>query len=123
MIAVLPSLLRAPPPATSVGPATAATSGSDFPAAMPFAIACSLAGVSRLLLPAAWTTTGLEPLLWDGKRSLSRSVAFWLPVPGSESVSASCEPTAPAHAPRPMTAASQMAITGQRNRAQRRPRW
>ena len=47
-------------------------------------ISPGLSRFSETVLPGAWTTTGLEPTLWLGKRSLRRSVAFWLPVPGSE---------------------------------------
>src|SRR5512132_2014084 len=50
----------------------------------------------------AVSTTGVVPLACEGKRLSRRSVAFWLPVPGSVRLSLTSEPTLRAHAARAM---------------------
>ncbi len=66
-------------------------------------------------------TIGLAPFCWGGNFSWSRSLADWLPVPGSERSLLVCEPKA-ATAPKTATATSaQTPIMTSGRRAQNSP--
>src|SRR5918994_4108068 len=67
-------------------------------------------------------TTGFVPLAWDGKRSDRRSVAAWLPVPGSETLSLTLVPAVRATAASATKIASHTPSTSRRCRPQNRAR-
>jgi hypothetical protein len=63
------------------------------------------------------TTSGFDPYAWLGKRSLRRSVALWLPVPGRVTLLVVSEPAPRAAITSPTTNTSHSPRTTKRQRA------
>ena len=68
------------------------TSGRPWIAFAAWLIAFSLS-LAVSLPESTWKTIGFWPFCWGGKRSASRSVAFWLPVPGRSTLLLVSAPT------------------------------
>ena len=98
------------------------TSGSFLRAAIVSSIGClNLESVSLAPVGAS-STTGFVPLACEGKRSDSRSVAFWLSLPGSLRLSLTSGPTVRAAIAKPAKTTNQTPRTAQRRRTQSPPR-
>ncbi len=93
--------------------------------AFPTSVAASLTALAYLesvSLPlVVWMTIGLDPFAASGNDFASESVAFWLPVPGSDTLSLVLSPIWCDTATSAIATTSHTASTTNRRRAQNPP--